>query len=404
MAVEASDKPNLPDNFDDEPLVFKRYTSKKSQLNSEVRKSTSQSHDGPSYRQNSDGPSSNGKTSSMQKGNIVPSAKASAPVKASAGISKAPNSLGNSSSAKLPLANSKLVSSRDKPKTLSEQKMSINVKEEKNIKNCTKDEDSEDDDDHKPLSARLKVNSHHDNKTSPVVVKKSSEDSEDDDDDIPLSVKINRNSNLATSSSNNDDSDKKPISKVQKERQNGSGITIKQERASTLPVKRPIDNSNSLNSSMKKPKVSDSAASTKAKQVSGKSQPKIEDDDDDDVPISQRIKNSAKSAAKSVSIKKTVTKATKVNKSGTTSFKKQAKFKSKKSGSGSEYSKASKLLPSSGDGQKKWTTLVHNGVIFPPPYQPHRVKMLYKGKPVDLTADQEEVRFYLCKLCSYSFC
>ncbi|CAI9108346.1 OLC1v1007916C1 [Oldenlandia corymbosa var. corymbosa] len=39
----------------------------------------------------------------------------------------------------------------------------------------------------------------------------------------------------------------------------------------------------------------------------------------------------------------------------------------------------------------KWTTLEHNGVMFPPPYKPHGVKMLYKGKPVTLTPEQEEV-------------
>ncbi|KAI9087655.1 hypothetical protein K1719_030525 [Acacia pycnantha] len=77
------------------------------------------------------------------------------------------------------------------------------------------------------------------------------------------------------------------------------------------------------------------------------------------------------------------------SKSGSALFKKQVK-KMKKSGSKSEYSKSTKLLPSAGDGQKKWTTLVHNGVIFPPPYKPHGIKMLYKGKPVDLTPEQEE--------------
>jgi DNA topoisomerase-1 len=38
----------------------------------------------------------------------------------------------------------------------------------------------------------------------------------------------------------------------------------------------------------------------------------------------------------------------------------------------------------------QWKTLVHNGVIFPPPYVPHNVKMLYEGKPVNLTPEQEE--------------
>jgi len=38
----------------------------------------------------------------------------------------------------------------------------------------------------------------------------------------------------------------------------------------------------------------------------------------------------------------------------------------------------------------KWRTLEHNGVCFPPPYEPHGVKMLYDGKKITLTPDQEE--------------
>ncbi|CAI9110670.1 OLC1v1010736C1 [Oldenlandia corymbosa var. corymbosa] len=45
----------------------------------------------------------------------------------------------------------------------------------------------------------------------------------------------------------------------------------------------------------------------------------------------------------------------------------------------------------SNDNHQKWTTLVHNGVQFPQPYKPHGVKILYKGNPVDLTPEQEEV-------------
>ena len=40
----------------------------------------------------------------------------------------------------------------------------------------------------------------------------------------------------------------------------------------------------------------------------------------------------------------------------------------------------------------KWDSLVHSGVLFPPDYTSHGVKMLYDGKPVDLTLEQEEVR------------
>jgi len=38
-----------------------------------------------------------------------------------------------------------------------------------------------------------------------------------------------------------------------------------------------------------------------------------------------------------------------------------------------------------------WKTLRHCGVMFPPEYEPHGVKMLYDGKPIDLTPEEEEV-------------
>ncbi|KAG6857680.1 hypothetical protein H0H87_004096 [Tephrocybe sp. NHM501043] len=46
-----------------------------------------------------------------------------------------------------------------------------------------------------------------------------------------------------------------------------------------------------------------------------------------------------------------------------------------------------------GDDSVKWQTLEHNGVIFPPPYQPlpPDVKMKYNGKEVDLPPAAEEV-------------
>ena len=49
--------------------------------------------------------------------------------------------------------------------------------------------------------------------------------------------------------------------------------------------------------------------------------------------------------------------------------------------------------PMANDGTKKWDTLEHNGVVFPPPYEPlpKDVKMLYDGKPVSMHLDAEEV-------------
>ncbi|KAL4866814.1 hypothetical protein BDV12DRAFT_129729 [Aspergillus spectabilis] len=49
--------------------------------------------------------------------------------------------------------------------------------------------------------------------------------------------------------------------------------------------------------------------------------------------------------------------------------------------------------PTKGDGTIKWKTLEHNGVVFPPPYEPlpKNVKLRYDGIPVDLHPDAEEV-------------
>ena len=40
------------------------------------------------------------------------------------------------------------------------------------------------------------------------------------------------------------------------------------------------------------------------------------------------------------------------------------------------------------DAGKKWRFLEHNGVIFPPKYEPHGVRMMYDGKEVDLNPEQ----------------
>lgn len=48
------------------------------------------------------------------------------------------------------------------------------------------------------------------------------------------------------------------------------------------------------------------------------------------------------------------------------------------------------------DGTIKWTTLEHNGVVFPPPHEvlPKDVKLLYNGKPVNLHPEAEEVAVF----------
>lgn len=50
------------------------------------------------------------------------------------------------------------------------------------------------------------------------------------------------------------------------------------------------------------------------------------------------------------------------------------------------------------DDTVKWERLEHNGVYFPPEYQPHGVKMRYNGKEIDLEPEAEEVAGFFAAL------
>lgn len=50
------------------------------------------------------------------------------------------------------------------------------------------------------------------------------------------------------------------------------------------------------------------------------------------------------------------------------------------------------------DESTKWNELEHNGVLFPPAYQPHGVRMKYDGKPITLTPEAEEVAGFFAAL------
>jgi DNA topoisomerase-1 len=62
------------------------------------------------------------------------------------------------------------------------------------------------------------------------------------------------------------------------------------------------------------------------------------------------------------------------------------------------------LKESSKGTGSRWKTLVHNGVMFPAPYVPHNVKMLYEGKPVNLTPEQEEAATFYAQVMEREAC
>eukprot|EP00250_Pteridium_aquilinum_P001873 c12080_g1_i1 orf=193-3171(-) len=113
------------------------------------------------------------------------------------------------------------------------------------------------------------------------------------------------------------------------------------------------------------------------------------DEDEDDVPLAQRI--SVPKVVKKVAIvKKPASSLTSAIAARKLNDAKKAKLKQKQKLMSKKIVKGDKNAPGSGGGQK-WTTLEHNGVIFPPPYKSHGIKMLYEKKPVTLTPAQEEV-------------
>jgi DNA topoisomerase I len=49
------------------------------------------------------------------------------------------------------------------------------------------------------------------------------------------------------------------------------------------------------------------------------------------------------------------------------------------------------VLNQLGGAKKKWTTLEHNGVMFPPEYEKHNVPVVYQGQAIVLDIDAEEI-------------
>lgn len=48
-------------------------------------------------------------------------------------------------------------------------------------------------------------------------------------------------------------------------------------------------------------------------------------------------------------------------------------------------------------GKKKWTTLEHNGVVFPPNYIPHNIALKYENELIFLSTEAEEFAMIYAK-------
>lgn len=163
----------------------------------------------------------------------------------------------------------------------------------------------------------------------------------------------------------------------------------------------------------------ENAAATEAKEIRRKSKV-VESESDDDVPLAKKKKSapaSTKKAANGVkkeesdddvplSRKKAAAPKTKAKpkSQSATPIKKETKAKGKAVKAEKETEEDAEAEaeedeyrwwedPTKGDGTKKWNTLEHNGVLFPPPYEPlpKHVRMLYNGVSVTLDPAAEEI-------------
>ncbi|KAI0401243.1 eukaryotic DNA topoisomerase I [Xylaria palmicola] len=278
-------------------------------------------------------------------------------------------------------------------------------------------------------------------KPAPLSIRNGPIDDDDDDDDAPL---VNGNGKRKSRSSagkvkyHESDSEDGPLTKRQRKAavdDSDSDVPIKGKARAKLPpaanetaVAEDSDDDVPLNKKLvDKRKSIDRAAVKEARNIRAseskakKSAPKkaVKDESDDDKPLSgaknrKRSLNGTNGKAKSNGVKKedsdsdtpmrkkakTATPKAKAKADGTASGKKQPAKKAKKEQSedpadieDDEEEEYRWWDQAKSDDSIKWQTLEHNGVLFPPPYEPlpNNVKLVYNGTPVTLHVEAEEV-------------
>ena len=226
-----------------------------------------------------------------------------------------------------------------------------------------------------------------------------------DDDDVPLKKKVPELPRASAAQIGEDSDDDVPLNKkLQKEK-----AAIEKKAEKEAQALRKEDKSAEAKRKAKK-QVSDDEDDDVplVKKKPAAKKVKKEESDDDDVPLVKKAPaKKAKKTKKEESDDDDVplTKkapAKKVKKEAASPAKGKAKATAKK-GQQAEDDDAEEEEeeyrwwedPSKGDGTIKWTTLEHNGVVFPPEYEslPKRVKMLYDGVPVTLAPEAEEIAY-----------
>lgn len=199
-------------------------------------------------------------------------------------------------------------------------------------------------------------------------------DEDDADDDLPL---VHRK---------NVQAGRQSVGAGVKRPMNGKNSTLHSSPLKKMKPSIPAKVKDEVSEVKEAPTAEVDTCKARGQSSKGKDEAETDDDDDDDVPLSQRM-----SVKKTVSVKKTT-----MGSGMKLASKKVLEARKTKTRQVQKVVKTKELVVDKrapgGGAEIKWNTLHHNGVVFPPPYQQHGVKVLYDGKPVDLTEKQEEVR------------
>ncbi|KAL3419008.1 eukaryotic DNA topoisomerase I [Phlyctema vagabunda] len=218
--------------------------------------------------------------------------------------------------------------------------------------------------------------------------------SEGESDDAPL-AKRQRTSRKAIKSESSDDDE--PLAKK------SSSVLPPKATAAAIGMDSS-DEDEPLTAKLSKQKAGiekkaeKEAKAIRAKENGAKKMPpkkkakKLESDSEDDVkPLSKRTPNGVAKKANGVSARKTNGKIK--EESATPAKKGKEKDTSKEGSEDVEEPYRWWDAPKKEDESIKWETLQHNGVIFPPDYEPlpKNVKLRYDGVPLALSIEAEEI-------------
>ena len=217
-----------------------------------------------------------------------------------------------------------------------------------------------------------------------------------DEDDIPLAKQRvaapkRVTKTVVTYSTDSDEPMVKKLAAEKHEIEKKAEETAKKLRAEDAQKKKTVAPAAAAKRKIKKEEPeSDSDIPTKAKRVARKANGvKKEEEESDDETLAKKLAVKKAVPKKATSAKVEEKKPAAKAKGGKT--KKEESPQEEEEGEEEDEFKWWEMEKN--DGSTKWKTLEHNGVVFPPSYEPlpSNVKLKYDGSPVSLPVEAEEV-------------